>query len=571
MAWRSPALWLAAILFGIAVTSIRGFGVVGEVAAAWGLDDPPPVVVDVRDGAPVWADPSRDPNAGHRLALGPLALDAAQVRPIESLVLGPVRIPLAVNAYTGGLWDVPARLLASVAGVRGGLAAGPLLGFGLVVAVWATLRRHGSMVGAGVAALWLATDWNFVFYRVALGGTEVGLLAGSVLIAAGLWDRRWRGGALAPWALALGLAFGLHAKITFVSLLAGALVASLLTRWDRGGMGAPLPIAPRVRWLALAIVGAGLLPLVVAALHHGLAVPEAPHIRSHDFPGLQVRRLLTGWSALTDGARAPSREQAANVVSFVLQPLGFFPRACGAAPEPAVAVGRALGLLVVLAGTALAWTDRAKADADALLRWCSLAVPTACAAAFLLNRDAHHLAPTTAWMAIWAGLAIDRVAATATPPRSNARGRLALALALPWLGSGVMAARRTNAVLATCTTPTILASGQGALVAALRGATGPVVVVDYDLYGAVDVLAPEIQWIHGWGAMSHTDDRRGTFAELATLARGGHLVVTEASAPTIYGFSPDDADTRALLATKGLTVSGWVTLPDGDRIYAIAP
>lgn len=570
MTWRSPALALAAILFAVAVTSIRGFGVVGEVAAAWALDDPPPVVVAVVDGAPVWADPSRAPNAGHRLALGPLTLDAAQARPTASVGLGPTRWPLAVNAYTGGLWDWPARALATVGGPGLGQAAGALLGFGLVVGVWATLRRHGAIVGAGAAALWLATDWNFVFYRRVLGGTEVGLLVGAVLVAAGLWDRRWRGGGLAPWAIALGLAAGLHAKITFVALLSGAVVASLATRWDRGPMGPPVPVPRRTWALAAVIVAAGVAPLVIAALHQGW-VPADPHVRSHDFPGLQAQRLWSGLTRLATGGDAPSREQAANVASFLLQPLAFFTRACGAAAQPGVSVGRAIGLVIVLVGTAIAWLDRARTDADALLRWCSIAVPVAALTAFLLNRDAHHLAPTTAWMAMWAGLAIDRVAARVTPPRSDARGRLVLALTLPWVVAGVIGARRTDAVLATCTTPTVLAAGQGALVAALADTDGPIVTVDYDLYGAVDVLAPGHRWVHGWGAMSRADDRRATFGDLAGLARGGALVVTEPSAPTIYGFSPDDADTRAILAERGLTVARAVALPDGDRIYWLDP
>ena len=74
------------------------------------------------DHPPVWADPGRPVHAGHRLSLGPVHLDAAQVRPLESIAVGRsepealVRLPLAVNMYTGGLPDWPAAILHALTG-----------------------------------------------------------------------------------------------------------------------------------------------------------------------------------------------------------------------------------------------------------------------------------------------------------------------------------------------------------------------------------------------------------------------------------------------------------------------
>ena len=78
-------------------------GVVGEVDGTWALSSPK-VLVGWVDGLPIWGDGSRrDPVA-------------SQVRPLERLDLGVVQLPLAVNHYTGGLADWPARATYALTG-----------------------------------------------------------------------------------------------------------------------------------------------------------------------------------------------------------------------------------------------------------------------------------------------------------------------------------------------------------------------------------------------------------------------------------------------------------------------
>lgn len=89
-----------AAYLALSMLTVRGAGLVGEVAAAWALPRPPVVLASLEPASP------------HAHALGPLS--ALQTRPTERLVLGPAgapwaEIPLAVNAYTGGAADWPAR------------------------------------------------------------------------------------------------------------------------------------------------------------------------------------------------------------------------------------------------------------------------------------------------------------------------------------------------------------------------------------------------------------------------------------------------------------------------------
>ena len=102
---RPTALPLALALYLMMVLSVQGMGQVGEVAAGWTWGPPPRVAVDLAGGVPRWSDPALSPHGGDRL--GPAL--CSQTRPLERLQLGSWWVPLAINAYTGGVADWPAR------------------------------------------------------------------------------------------------------------------------------------------------------------------------------------------------------------------------------------------------------------------------------------------------------------------------------------------------------------------------------------------------------------------------------------------------------------------------------
>ncbi len=540
----------------LAMGTARQIGLVGEVAIGWALPSPPAVLVGF--DPPTWADGALQPTTGH--ALGPLI--ASQVRPIERIVIGEYALPLAINTYTGGPPDWPAAVVFGLTGsTKAVVGLHVLLGATLLILVRRFLRFHASALAGGLAALTLATDWCFVFYRKVLGGTEIVLLAATLLTVWALWSRRWRGGPHGLMALAVGVAFGLMAKATFALTAAAVVITSILTRGDRPPVGPPR--AERLTPALLAMLGLT-APLWITALHHALAVPAELHVRSHDFPGVQLSRVL---GALTGGP-GPAREGWINLSYWAGDPLGFLVRAYGAegggwSPWAVVAWG------VLISGSALAWVRPRPGPRDALLRFTSLLLVVQTAIILGVARDLHHLAVGSITRAIVTGLAVERLCALTTPARSFARLRLALLLAAPTVIAGVSALLATDAAVRSIPTPTFTWSGQESLRGMLRDAgVERLTVSDYETTGVLEVTAPEIDVVHTWGATS----RMGRDAWTPTLreAAGGHLLVVDASAPMIYNLRASERRLMGLASEAGVELERVAALPDDTaRLYLV--
>jgi hypothetical protein len=516
----SLGLWLALVLYAaLAFFTVRAVAPVGEVDIGWALATPPKVLVQ-------WAPPVESAANG---ALGPL--EARQTRPLESLVLGPARIPLAINAYTGGAADWPARLARALTGLRGaGVATNVALGALLLALAHRFLRFHGTPTSSGAAALLLATDWSFVFFKKVLGGTELLLQVAGLLVIWALWSRRWKGGRHGTAAIALGVGLGLGAKATFAGTLLAFGAAALLTRRDRPAVNPPAPV--HLGWL-VAVPLLCVSPLVLSFGHHAL-LGDVPRIVSHDTLGLQSGRLLSGGHL--------GREAAANVGRFFGNPLAWLADAWGTVPVEPLAPLRLVTLALGAAGALMEWRHRTRSPSAALLRYLSLAVPMQGAVLFLLNRDLHHLAQATVPLALLVALGADRVAAEYTRPRSPGRAVLLAVLVAPAMAAGVGQLLATDGVVRTARARTFTADGQAALVDLLRthGVTR-LVVNDYELYGAIEELAPEIAVTHGWGAVSRKDR---DLAGLRAAAKGGYYLIVRPSAPFIYDWSAPDVGVR---------------------------
>jgi hypothetical protein len=552
---------LAAYL-ALASTTARDVGVVGEVASSW-LQDPPEVAVRIPDapksvcpqasatGSPVWSGPPFEPNAGS--TAGPL--EARQTRPTESLVLplvpGRFRLPLAVNTYTGGLADWPARLLfASGGSFRLLVAMNVLFGAGLLVGVFWVARRFGSTLSASLATLVLATDWSFVYFKKVLGGTEIQLQAAGVLLLFTLWSSRvggrwsWR---LRLPVLALAIGLGISAKATFVATAVAFCVAAILAPIRRpaasaetgspaSGARPPLRLA-----FSLGILAALTAPLWVADLHRFGGIGRDLVVQSHDSLGLQADRLMSGLQSLFGSEQAVARESSSSIAQFFLEPLRWFHTAYGTRlPSPPWSPFRALGWLLVLAGVVLAWVR--PLPNDRATRFVSMAAGLQVAALYLANRDLHHLAQAAPALALTAGCGLERLVRLAESTESR-RVTTGLLCTMPLVVSGIASLLRTDAILRTLEAPGFTDGGQAELVAMLRqNDVQRLWTSDYDLYGMLEVRAPEIEVRHAWGALSYSRDRRSLLDGLLLQAEGGHYIAVRPSAPMIYDLRPSQAD-----------------------------
>ena len=520
---------------------ISEMGVVGEVAWTW------------MGGTP-------NGNLAEALPLhkmGPLT--AASTRPMESLQLGELSLPLVVNLYTGGIADWPARLLSPL-GLQATMSFHLLAGALLIGLVHRFVRLHGSSIAANAAALLLATDWIFIFFRRALGGTELLLQAASLLCLWALWSRRWGGGRHGLVALAVGIGLGLAAKLTFILTLLPMGLAALLTRWDKPRLGPPLPD----RWGAVALgLVVPLIPMLVAWSHHLIA--DLQPIASHDHLSTQFERLH---AAFNSGPRPP-RESLAALTSWIGQPTSFLSAAWGAEAPGWFSPLRFLGWILIGLGTATAWWNRHETPRLALTRFCSVFLVLQVAATWGIARDLHHLAVATPTLMILAGLSLDILAGHWTPPRSPRRGALVLAGCLPWAWVGTTSVMDTDAALLSIDRPTISANGQAAVVEMLRRQdVRRVITLDYESAGAFDLLAPEIQFQHGWTRI--LDNRPDALSSLLESAAGAHLLVIRESPAWTYNLRPRALDLARAGAQVGVETAVVDRLPDDAAVlYAV--
>lgn len=539
---------MALLVYGwLCTTTVQTVGLVGEVAIGWALPSPPVVLTELSPPAVTAAPP-----------WGPFT--ALQTRPTERLDLGGVSLPLAINAYTGGLADWPARAarwLVSPGGVTPrGLAAGQLihlaLGALLLTLAHRFLRFHGTPAAADAVALLLATDWAFVFYRKVLGGTEILLQAAGLLVLWALWSRRWKGGVHGTVAIAAGVGLGLCAKATFVATLAAFGVTALLMRWDRDGKRPPAAVHIG---LLIGLPLLGLAPGLLAALHHAPFLDAAgpDTVLSHDTIALQLARF---------SAASPAREGWVNLACFLGNPLAWFGPALGAPPESPLSPLRLLGATVTLLGSGLEWRARTASPSAALLRFLSIAVPLQVGLLFLANHDLHHLAQATPPLALWIALAADRVAGSLAPPRSVARQALVLLFLTPHLLAGVWTLRRTDAVIATLPTSTFTEAGQVELVEMLRAAhVDQLVTSDYEIYGMIEARAPEIATTHTWAAERDP-------AAVLRLAQGGWYLSLRPTAPLVYNWHPNAGTVAKVAAEAGVRATPVAHLDDTRGTWA---
>ncbi len=546
--WALSSLVLA-VYFLVATTTTFGVGVVGEVAIGWGLGKPPVALVSLEP--PRSADGAVAGGDGHRW--GPLV--SSRVRPMERLSVGGVELPLAINRYTGGVLDWPARGVYVATRSLAAVAAFHVALGGLLLAlVLRFARGQGGRAVAATTGLVLATDWSFVFYRKVLGGTELGLMFAAVLCLIGVWSRRWTGSRQGLLLLGVGVGLGLHAKLTFAVTLAALCATTLLMRWDRGKMRPPLP--QRAGW-ALAACAVFVSPLVVATAH-GLMAPEAlVPLQTHDFGGQQWARV---WNAL-GGGDTPAREGLGNLQVWAVHPLEFLHVAYGAAPQPVSGL-RVAAWGMLAAGLALPWWRRHATPRDALARFVSVLLPLQVGGLFLVARDLHHLATAAPIVALAAGLAADQLAGLVAPPRSGRRLAMAVGLSVFWVLPGVGDLARTDPAVEQIRVPTFTRSGQAELAGLLRSSgVSEVVVADYESYGMLELVVPEIAVEHIWPAVSVL--RADALPAVLRHTRGRHLLLVEASAPMVYNLRASARRLQEAAEQAGVSVEVVGQLEDG--------
>ena len=234
-----------------------------------------------------------------------------------------------------------------------------------------------------------------------------------------------------------------------------------------------------------------------------------------------------------------------------------------------MSLGRLFTLVLLVVGTFLAWRSRVQSASDALLRWLSIATPIAWLGLFFANRDIHHLAATTCWLAMWGGLAIDQVAGLIAPPRGGRRGLYALLLLVPWVLAGFVAIGSNDSILERCETPLIRDREQQQISTLLADhQVRSLSLISYDLYGVLEITNPDIAIHNAWGSMSQSSNRRQSFHRLIEQTEGQHLLLVRPNAPTIYDYHPSTMDLKGAENETGLLLKPIEILTDKRGSWA---
>ena len=203
------------------------------------------------------------------------------------------------------------------------------------------------------------------------------------------------------------------------------------------------------------------------------------------------------------------------------------------------------------------------------MRLVSLVVPLQVAGIWLVNRDLHHLAQVQCLVAIWVGLSADELVRRVSPGAVGIRRVMPVLLVSPFAVAGVGSLAATDTVLAELSAHVFTTAGQQQLVDMLRQQrVTRLWTSDYDLYGVFEVLAPDIQARHAWGAVSHARRRDALVPLILDAAVGGHWLVVRPSAPMIYNLHPAAEEISAAAARRSLAAREVARLEDAAGPWA---
>ena len=489
-------------------------GLIGEVTPTWA---PSPQVLST-------TDPIQDSTL---LEIGPLKLQAT--RPILSLHT----LPISLNMYTSALPDFIHWLGYQLAPSIELVVSIKLLSSILFLAfIWRYFTDILSYFWTMLYLLLLVSDWNFTFYKYALGNTEICLQLGWLCCTMALlqWQKGNDGSAWLGW----GFGLGFLAKITFLLNLLPLLAGLLYVR--------PQKITSRK---IIAPILLGSLPFILTcALFSSVEFP----IRSHDFFTLQWERIT---QALT-GANTSVREQHSNLWLWLFDPLPFFHQAYRVPNISMHWFVKAVGFTL---GMGLIWRRRGNKSIRLLMLLCSLQVLVL----GFIAKDLHHLVMATPlfwlfWITVWYH-------------NSDLGWKLALAI-LPFFIGNIQILVSSPRIISQVSTPSFSAESQRELVELLqRHQVQQVVTMDYEIYGVLEALTSDIEITHGWGAISH--ERRSALPALLQQAKGGHLLVLTSSSGMIYNLQPTTVLLEQNARELGLQLVLENDSPENIWLYSI--
>ena len=92
------------------------------------------------------------------------------------------------------------------------------------------------------------------------------------------------------------------------------------------------------------------------------------------------------------------------------------------------------------------------------------------------------------------------------------------------------------------------------------------ITMDYEIYGIIEILDPQIDVIHAWGAISI--EGYNSLPKILQKAKGGHLIVCDSSMPMIYNLHPPLSLLRSMEQDLSITID-VVDKWEGVMLYKV--
>jgi hypothetical protein len=90
------------------------------------------------------------------------------------------------------------------------------------------------------------------------------------------------------------------------------------------------------------------------------------------------------------------------------------------------------------------------------------------------------------------------------------------------------------------------------------------ITMDYESAGALDILAPEIEFKHGWSRIAA--ERKTALDSLLNEAKGSHLMVVPSAPSWTYNLKPREADLAKAAELADAVMEEVDRLPDDAAV-----
>ena len=527
--------WVFLYILSIVAIAFYHFlpiGIVGEVSAMWG------VVPHTIQNTETWQ-------------MGPISsvgiCELQTTRPLVFCHIADWNIPISLNVYTPSVLDWPNALVyqmfPSPTTIR-------LLQYTMCVlaTMWIgfLLLPHLQKPSGYIYIALFTSDWVYLFYKKALGNTEIALQIAIVLLGVSLLTE---GKNTHKFAI-VGICIGMLAKITFVVCVIPFLLIHIYKlRTDRRN------ISHTIFWIYayIAILLCASIPNICTSIWVAKHQQDIL-VYSHDFWDMQWQRV----SMAIQGQVTSARENHDNIWLWLLDPLPFFHTAYGVAENllntKLAVYGKCLGYLgcaiaACKTPTNIRWTKIAPISAFLLLSSLLLA---------LVAKDMHHLAMLTPILWFCVVSIVDT---------STLQPKWKYTLCLVLLVANLDILWRSPTIINSVGTPTFAEHQQESLRDFLaKNHVRNLITMDYEIYGVLEVIAPDIQSTHLWPAISA--ERNNALPHIIQQAsQGNHLLVLRSSQAMMYNLQPSLEKLQSIAGTTQIELVD--SIPNQVWLYRV--